>query len=131
MAIPAVLTNPVNYGYVWTGHLPVGQNVLDPQRGVVTKRFLAYVENYEQSAHDRNMAAYVQQCGGRPRAPHRAHVFPPNNNATPLTYYANHGQEASILAAAEMQRRWTLAANAGGNATVLQVRRITKEEVFQ
>ena len=91
MPLPAVLNDQISYGHVWTGQLPVGQNVRNPQRGVVTKRSLAYVENYEQSAHDRAMAAYVQQRGGRSRAPHRAQVHPANNNAAPLTYYRSSG----------------------------------------
>jgi hypothetical protein len=122
MPIPGVLNDPITYGQVWTGVLTVGQNVRNPQRagGVVTKTFRAYVENYEQSAHDRAMAAYVQRLGGRPRSPHRAQVNPANNNPMPLAYYATHGQVASGLVAAEMQQRWTAAAAAGGNATVFQ-----------
>jgi hypothetical protein len=115
MPIPAVLNNHITYGWCWTGVLNVGVNARNPGRagGMVTKNFHAYVENYEQSAHDTAMAGYVRQLGGNSRPPHRAQVVPANNNlVAPLTYYATHGQVSSTLAAAEMQQKWTAAATA-------------------
>jgi hypothetical protein len=120
MPIPPALTNR-QFGHVWTGNLNVGPNVRNPGRGVVTKRFLAYIESYEQSAHDATIAGYALQIGGASRPPHRGQVQPANNNRQqPLAYYAVHGQVAAGLAAAEMQRRWTAAAAGGANPTVFQ-----------
>jgi hypothetical protein len=96
--------------------------------------FHAYVENYEQSAHDSAMAGYVRRLGGASRSPHRAQVQPANTMAAPLTYYATHGQVASGLAAAELQRGWAAAAAGGGNATVFtvgQARTLTVQGVRQ
>ena len=72
MPIPAVLNDHITYGFVWTGVLNVGVNARNPGRagGMVTKTFHAYVENYEQSAHDAAMAGYVRRLGGNSRPPH-------------------------------------------------------------
>ncbi|MCK5229585.1 MAG: hypothetical protein KAR13_04925 [Desulfobulbaceae bacterium] len=123
MPVPTVLNNKKIYGLVWTGQLTVGPNVRNPQRGggVVKKTFHAYVENYEQSAHDKAMAAYVQRIGGTPRSPHRAQVGPTNTKTAPLEYYESHGQVASELTAKEMQRFWTNQFKAKKNATVFKI----------
>ena len=125
MARPAALNDAVAYGSVWDGQLQIGPNVRNPGRGNVTKNFHAYVENYEQCAHDGGMAEYVRFRGGSSRSPHDAQVAPDNNfnRQTPqatLTYYQPHGQVAATVVAAYMHQRWTSAASAGGNATVFQ-----------
>lgn len=135
MPIPPALTNKTLYGQCWTGRLTVGPNVRDPGRGIVTKNFTAYVENYEQSAHDAQIAKYIKRLGGGSRSPHRAQVRPANNSSTtPLVYYATHGEMASKLAAAELQRGWTTAAAAGSTATVFpagQAKALTVQGVRQ
>jgi hypothetical protein len=99
----------------------VGQNVRNPRRGtgVVKKMFHAYLENYEQSAHDKTIATYCLSLKGATRSPHDSKVKPPNTNVKlPLVYYSTHGKEASKLAAACMQKHWTDALNAGKDSTV-------------
>ena len=92
------------YHEVWDGVLDIGQNVRNPQRGMVRKHFYAYVEAYEQTAHDVAMDAL---CAGDHRPRHRGRVDPENDEG--VAYYRTHGQMAAIASAAEMQVRWNAA----------------------
>lgn len=113
-------TNFNLYHEVWDGVLDIGQNVRNPQRGMVRKHFYAYIEGYEQTAHDPAMDEF---CNGDHRPRHRGRVAPVNDEG--IEYYATHGEVAARLSAATMQARWQTAANNQNNATVFQTNRAT------
>ena len=108
------------YALVWEGTLPVtgastgftGTNIAHPS--VKDTQFHAYIELYEQSAHDDGLMRIARERGLNPRSPHPGIVHPPNNDGS-LAYYSSHGQMASGMAAQEMTDRWNRMA---GNSDV-------------
>lgn len=136
MPVPALLNNPVAYGNVWNGALVVGPRARIGGRGagVVSKTFHAYVELYEQCAHDGRVSSYVRSMGANSRPPHGRQVAPANAHTVPLAlnYYGSgptgqgHGRVASQIVAQQMHQRWTSAAHApAGGAPVLLGQRVS------
>jgi len=128
MAMPVVL-GQASYAHVWTGNLQVegkrtvAQGVPTVAGRMKQKQFITYLEVREQGAHDPRIRSLrleiLRKHGGQSARPmHLGRVYPANNGANPLTYYAAHGPEAARLASEEMTRVWT--ANVGNNTVFVQ-----------
>ncbi|MBK9387890.1 MAG: hypothetical protein IPN34_23990 [Planctomycetes bacterium] len=103
MALPDELKDSKKYGLVWEGELDVTPSSKNSARASVGKQFHAYVEIYEQSAHD---AALAKLLSGGTRSPHRAQVKSKNTEANPLDYYESLGEMAAKVVASEMHSKW-------------------------
>jgi hypothetical protein len=126
------------YHLVWSDKLSVtGASVNSklepiPHPSIKQTTFHAYIEMYEQSAHDDSLMSKLRERGLQPRSPHPAMVHPPNDGS--FDYYRAHGRIASQLAAQEMTDRWNAKAGNSNvftrNAHVLAKQGVEQENGF-